>query len=266
MIKKLLQTTLLVIIGLVELGGAKPQTLFSAAAADEVKTLPGWAGSLPTKVFSGMLPIAKGMYSHYMYVEREPSSGAKGPAPLLLWSNGGPGASSMFGLFTEIGPMLFSGETLPSGVPQLVANPFSWTKIADILIFDAPPPIGFSFCDPPGPEGSGKSCGDWNDYSTTQANLQALKAFFLRFPALMKRDLFLSVFPSARSTRLSPHPLRNMRPAFRSLAPSEQCYRRVHVAVAMRFGRGSLMLGSTFLRWREQSLKRKMLRTASSAK
>jgi carboxypeptidase C (cathepsin A) len=173
---------------------AKPQAFYSAAAAsDEVKALPGWAGLLPTKVFSGMLPIAKDMYSHYMYVEREPSSDATGPAPLLLWSNGGPGASSMFGLFTEIGPMLFSGETLPSGVPELVANPHSWTKVADVLIFDAPPPIGFSFCDPSGPAGPGTSCGDWDDARTTHANLQALKAFFLRFPALMKRDLFLSV-------------------------------------------------------------------------
>jgi len=172
--------------------GRRAQAHTAAAAADEVKELPGWAGALPSKMFSGMLPIAEGMHSHYIYVVREPSVVAKAPAPLLLWSNGGPGASSMFGLFTEIGPLLFSGETLASGVPELVANPQSWTKVADVLIFDAPPPIGFSYCDPAGPPGPGTACGDWDDARTTQANLQALKAFFARFPALMKRDLFLS--------------------------------------------------------------------------
>lgn len=32
-----------------------------------------------------------------------PQSG-KADAPILLWLNGGPGASSLFGMFTEIGP------------------------------------------------------------------------------------------------------------------------------------------------------------------
>ena len=41
------------------------------AAGDEVTSLPGWSGSLPSKWFSGMLPIATDMFSHYIYVERE---------------------------------------------------------------------------------------------------------------------------------------------------------------------------------------------------
>ena len=41
------------------------------AAADEVTSLPGWAGTLPSKWFSGMLPTAPDMFSHYIYVERE---------------------------------------------------------------------------------------------------------------------------------------------------------------------------------------------------
>jgi hypothetical protein len=98
----------------------------------------------------------------------------------------------MFGLLTEIGPLVFTGETLESGDPKLVANPYSWTREADILIFDAPPPIGFSYCEPAGPEGQGTACGDWNDTRTTRVNLAALKAFLKRFPSLLTRDLYLA--------------------------------------------------------------------------
>lgn len=41
------------------------------AKADEVTGLPGWAGSLSSKWFSGMLPIGADMFSHYIYVQRE---------------------------------------------------------------------------------------------------------------------------------------------------------------------------------------------------
>ena len=43
-----------------------------AAAADAIKSLPGWKGALPSKWFSGMLPVADNMFSHYMYVQRLP--------------------------------------------------------------------------------------------------------------------------------------------------------------------------------------------------
>ncbi len=41
------------------------------AKADQVTGLPGWAGSLPSKWFSGMLPIGADMFSHYIYVQCE---------------------------------------------------------------------------------------------------------------------------------------------------------------------------------------------------
>ena len=58
-------------------------------------------------------------------------------APLLLWLNGGPGCSSLFGLFTENGPYF-----VPSGLRPVSRN-ISWTKHFNMLYIDQPVGTGF---------------------------------------------------------------------------------------------------------------------------
>lgn len=60
-------------------------------------------------------------------------------SPLVIWMNGGPGASSMFGLFTENGPCNITQELIPS------TNPWSWNKDYNILYVDQPVQTGFSY-------------------------------------------------------------------------------------------------------------------------
>ena len=106
--------------------------------------------------------IDREIFGHYFFVESEndPEN-----APLVVWSNGGPGASSFFGLFVEFGPFLLSGssrrtqEYNETGVPTLYQNPYAWSKVANILIINAPAPVGYSYCMPEGPAGDGTSCG-----------------------------------------------------------------------------------------------------------
>jgi carboxypeptidase C (cathepsin A) len=62
-------------------------------------------------------------------------------APLALWLNGGPGSSSMVGLFQENGPCTFNN--VPGSEP--VSNPYSWNEAANMLYVDQPVGVGFSY-------------------------------------------------------------------------------------------------------------------------
>ncbi|KAI0381458.1 carboxypeptidase S1 [Hypomontagnella monticulosa] len=60
-------------------------------------------------------------------------------APLIIWLNGGPGASSILGLFTENGPCHINGNIAPE------PNPLSWNLDYNVLYVDQPVQTGFSY-------------------------------------------------------------------------------------------------------------------------
>ncbi|KAJ1993844.1 hypothetical protein GGI25_000987 [Coemansia spiralis] len=62
--------------------------------------------------------------------------------PLLLWIQGGPGSSSMIGLFTELGPL----ELTDDG--EFYRRNVSWANEYDLLIVDQPAGTGFSSVTP----------------------------------------------------------------------------------------------------------------------
>jgi serine carboxypeptidase-like clade 1 len=67
----------------------------AAPAADEIKSLPGWVGALPSRMYSGFIPsgsdtqdgVEYSMQMWYMFVEAEVPDPLS--APVVLWSNGG---------------------------------------------------------------------------------------------------------------------------------------------------------------------------------
>ncbi|KAH8065441.1 peptidase [Aureococcus anophagefferens] len=63
--------------------------------------------------------------------------------PLLIWLNGGPGCSSMDGLFLELGPLRVAPGS-PSGKARLERRPSSWHRAAHALFLDQPVGTGFS--------------------------------------------------------------------------------------------------------------------------
>lgn len=79
-----------------------------------------------------------------------------------------------------------------SGIPSLFRNMYSWSKLANLLIINSPPPVGYSYCDPVGPSGDGNSCGSWNDELTAKHNAEYLTSFFQRFPKFKNNDYYIT--------------------------------------------------------------------------
>ena len=76
--------------------------------------------------------------------------------------------------------------------PQLVRNPYAWTKFANVLVVDSPPPVGFSYCSQYGPSGNGTSCGPWTDTDVFEANANFFVAWFKQFPSFQKNEFFMT--------------------------------------------------------------------------
>ena len=110
--------------------------------ADEVASLPGWDGPLPSRHFSGHLPVHASQW-HYHLTEAtlpDPTS-----APLVLYCSGGPGGSSFATQFRGFGQFRLDERSLEgeeyesTGVPQLLQHEYGWTNAANVLAWECPP-------------------------------------------------------------------------------------------------------------------------------
>ncbi|KAK2023101.1 serine carboxypeptidase [Colletotrichum zoysiae] len=61
-------------------------------------------------------------------------------APLAIWLNGGPGASSIMGLLEENGPCFVNEDSKTTRL-----NPWSWNNEVNLLYIDQPTQVGFSY-------------------------------------------------------------------------------------------------------------------------
>lgn len=152
-------------------------TSFAAYAPDQITSLPGWTGALPSKQYSGYLNVSNGdSHLHYWLVESE-----KNPAsdPVVLWFNGGPGCSSLDGFFYEHGPF-----EIASDYKTLTLRPYRWSSIANVLYIESPVGVGFSYSD-----SEDYSC---NDDKTANQNLEAVEAFYALYPEFKANKFFIT--------------------------------------------------------------------------
>ncbi|KAF6215138.1 hypothetical protein GE061_009888 [Apolygus lucorum] len=99
--------------------------------------------------------------------------------PVILWLNGGPGASSLYGAFGELGPYKLEKTG------KLRRNKHSWIEFAHMLFIDNPVGVGFSFT-------SSK-----HGYSTNQSQVGhnlyvSLVQFFTLFPELQRNPFVVA--------------------------------------------------------------------------
>lgn len=101
--------------------------------------------------------------------------------PLLIWLQGGPGASSQFGAFTELGPI-----RIEKGKAKSFHNP--WNIFGHLLFIDQPLNVGFSYK-------TGNRTGTEQVSSAHQAGdhlLNFLDNFYKTWPALKEAPLYIT--------------------------------------------------------------------------
>lgn len=96
--------------------------------------------------------------------------------PVVLWLNGGPGCSSLTGLFLELGPASLDKDG------NTVHNPYSWNSNASVIFLDQPVNTGFSY--------SGGSVS--NTIAAGKDVYALLTLFFKQFPEYAHQDFHIA--------------------------------------------------------------------------
>jgi carboxypeptidase C (cathepsin A) len=122
-------------------------------------------------------------FIHYWFVESQANPSKD---PVVMWMNGGPGCSSLYGYFYEMGPLHFMSDASNQTDPQLVENPNTWSKIANMLYIESPVGVGFSY--------STRGRDDYvtNDTQTAEDNLRFIINFFSAYSEYKEHDFYIS--------------------------------------------------------------------------
>ncbi|KAG8368498.1 hypothetical protein BUALT_Bualt15G0051900 [Buddleja alternifolia] len=155
----------------------------TAASQSIITTLPGYNETLPFKLETGYIGVGEKdevqLFYYFIESESDPQKD-----PLLLWLTGGPGCSGFSGLVYEIGPMAFDYATFDGSLPSFTINPYSWTKIANIIFIDSPVGTGFSYATTS--QGYTSS-----DTKSAKQNYAFLRKWLLNHPTFLKNRLYV---------------------------------------------------------------------------
>ncbi|CAL1542449.1 unnamed protein product [Lymnaea stagnalis] len=128
--------------------------------------------------YSGFITVDKHLKNHLFFWFFPSALNAS--APLLIWLNGGPGVSSMLGLFWENGPL-----ELRSDRKDFQKREHSWADPFAMLYIDNPVDVGYSFTE------SGDAGHRSTQKGITKDLYSFIEQFYKMFPEYKKRELYI---------------------------------------------------------------------------
>ncbi|GAA5803990.1 hypothetical protein HPULCUR_009475 [Helicostylum pulchrum] len=135
--------------------------------------------------YSGYLDM--GPNDHYFFWFFESKTNPE-KSPLTAWLNGGPGCSSMIGLWQENGPCRSSKNGT-----QIDYNPYTWTHYTNMIFIDQPNGVGYSY-------------GEKLQYNVQEGAAlfyDAIQLFYEAFPKYSKTPFH--IFGESYAGRYIPH-------------------------------------------------------------
>ncbi|XP_006236573.2 probable serine carboxypeptidase CPVL isoform X1 [Rattus norvegicus] len=130
------------------------------------------------KSYAGYITVNQ-TYNSNLFFWFFPARTQPADAPVVLWLQGGPGGSSMFGLFVEHGPYIITSNM------TVLSRDFPWTFSLSMLYIDNPVGTGFSFTD----HIQGYAI---DEDDVAQDLYSALVQFFKLFPEYAKNDFYIT--------------------------------------------------------------------------
>lgn len=148
-----------------------------AACGAQVKSLPGF-GTIPFYMDTGYITVdqsaGRALYYAFAASQRNASD------PFLVWQTGGPGCSSLMAFFEENGPFTMNFTAQGAG---LLANPYSWNTVANVLYIESPAFVGFSYSNT-------SSDANVDDARAAQDVYATVQGFLALYPQYRVNDLY----------------------------------------------------------------------------
>ncbi|XP_011555904.3 uncharacterized protein LOC105386950 [Plutella xylostella] len=129
--------------------------------------------------YSGFLTVNKTYNSNTFFWYFPAENSTEKEAPWIIWLQGGPGVSSLTGLFEEIGPLTVDADG------NLERNPNSWLKNFSLVFIDNPVGTGYSYTE--------HRNGYVKDMETYSAHLYTAVAQLVQlYPELQRAPLYVA--------------------------------------------------------------------------
>jgi vitellogenic carboxypeptidase-like protein len=162
-----------------------------AAINDRIVSMPSLDSTLACspanlKTYSGYLQVrVSGSSLFYVLFDVSNKANNESASALLTWNNGGPGSSSMTGLFNENGPWRLRSDSALDQQEEVYCVENAWTDVASVLYIDQPIGTGFSTV-----ATDGDYVSDERGVAVDYRN--ALLQFYERFPRFRRAPLLMT--------------------------------------------------------------------------